>query len=106
MLFVSDKSGYLINTLGCRIPKMYLNGPKIDKYLNPNVELNCKTKWNLTVPYLITSDLTSLILNMTAWAALNISEGDTSFVCYYIPVERSAIDIDQDPNTFNDNAVK
>ncbi|XP_029343943.1 uncharacterized protein LOC103308741 isoform X1 [Acyrthosiphon pisum] len=101
-----DKSGYLIKTSGCQIPEMYLNGPKIDKYLNPSVELNCKTKWNLTLPYLITSNLTSLILNMTAWATLNISEGDTSFVCYYIPVERSVIDNDQDPNTFNDNGVK
>ncbi|CAI6358843.1 unnamed protein product [Macrosiphum euphorbiae] len=101
-----NTSGYLINTPGCRIPEMYLNGPKIDKYLDPDVELNCKTKWNLTLPYLITSDLTSLMLNKTAWATLNISEDDTSFVCYYIPVERSAIDNDQDPNTFNDNGVK
>jgi len=105
-LFVSDKSGYLIYTPGCRIPEMYLNGPKIDKYLNPNVKLDCKTKWNYTLPYLITSNLTSLILNMTAWATLNISESDTSFVCYYIPVERSEIDNDQDPDTFNDNGVK
>jgi len=85
---------------------MYTNGPEIDKYLNPNVELNCKTKWNNTLPYLITSDLTSLILNMSAWASLNISEGDKSFKCYYIPVERSAFDNDQDPDKFNDNGVK
>lgn len=105
MLFVSDNSGYLINTSGCRIPEMYLNGPEIKKCFKPNLELNCKMKWNYNLP-LITSDLTSLILNMSAWATLNISEGDPSFECYYIPIERPTFDEDQDPKSYSDNDVK
>ncbi|XP_016658178.1 uncharacterized protein LOC100166395 isoform X1 [Acyrthosiphon pisum] len=98
-------SGYLINTSGCRIPEMYLNGPEIEKCFKPNLELNCKTKWNYNLP-LITSDLTSLILNMSAWATLNISDGDPSFECYYIPIERSSFGDDQDPKSYSDDDVK
>ncbi|XP_025191967.1 uncharacterized protein LOC112592180 [Melanaphis sacchari] len=100
-----DNSGYLINTSGCRIPEMYLKGSEVVKYINPNIRLNCKTTWNYTLP-LITSNLTSLILNMSAWATLNISEKDTNFKCYYTPVERSAYESHQDAKEYNDNNVK
>lgn len=105
MLLVTDNSGYLINTSGCRIPEMYLNGPEIEKCFKPNLELNCKTKRNHNLP-LITSDLTSLILNMSAWATLNINDGDPNFVCYYIPIERQAFDDNQDPKSYSDDDVK
>lgn len=97
-----DNSGYLINTTGCRIPEMYLNGPEIEKSFNSNVKLNCRTTWNYTLP-LVISDLTSLRLNRSAWATLNISEGYTNFKCYYTSVER---DNHQDPKEYNDNNVK
>lgn len=72
---------------------MYLKISEID--YSSKKSLNCKATWKYTLP-LVTSDLTSLILNISAWATLNIDEGDTSFKCYYSSVERSTIE-------YNDN---
>lgn len=84
---ISDNSGFLIQTSGCRISEMYLRGPEVDSYMDYDQKLQCKSKWNNTLQ-LYTSNLTSLILNKEAWASLKIREGDPAFKCYYTPIKR------------------
>lgn len=77
----------MIKTPGCRIPEMYIHGPRVDEYMTHNYDnLNCKS-WKYTLP-LITSNLTSLKLNMSAWATLNIARENPTFKCYYTSIER------------------
>lgn len=89
----------------CRIPKMYLNGPDIDKYMDNSSEINCLDDWNYILS-LVTSNLTALILNMTTAATLNIDINDPSFKCYYSSIERLTPEDKQDVGGFNDNEVK
>lgn len=82
--------GNLIKTPGCRIPEMYVNGPTIDKYMNFDEKLlNCKSNWNYTLS-LVTSNLTSLTLNITVLTTLNITVGNPTFKCHYSPVKKLA----------------
>lgn len=105
MYGIPGTSGYLIKTSGCRIPEMYLNGPEVDKYMNYNDQLDCRSTWNYTLP-LVTSNLTALILNATARAALTVTEQDPKFECYYIAVERPVLETGQDVSGFDENTVK
>ncbi|XP_025414661.1 uncharacterized protein LOC112686533 isoform X2 [Sipha flava] len=98
-------SGYLIKTPGCRIPEMYLNGPEVDKYMNYNEKLDCRSMWNYTLP-LVTSNLTALILNATARTALIVTERHPKFECYYSAVKRPVVETGQDVSGFNENSVK
>jgi len=65
---------------------MYVNGPDINSYMSYSDELNCKSKWNYNLP-LVTSNLTALILNMSALATLNIDINDPLFKCQYSAIE-------------------
>lgn len=101
-----DNTGYVIKTPGCRIPEMFLDGPEIDKYMKHKDNLNCKSLWNLNLP-LITSNLTALTLNMTAWAAFNISKGDETFKCYYTPINRLDVnEYQKKEKSFSDDEVE
>lgn len=103
---ILDNAGYLIKTQGCKIPEMYLNGPDIEKYMKKRESLNCKSKWNYTLP-LVTSNLTALTLNISAWATLNITKRNPLFKCYYVPIKRLKFKEDQMKKEFYDeNDVK
>lgn len=101
-----DNTGYLIKTPGCRIPEMYLNGPEIDKYMNRKYVLNCRSKWNYTLP-LVSSNSTALILNISALATLNVTKEDSTFKCHYTPIERFELkDCHTQTDECNDDVVK
>lgn len=85
--YIITDLGYLIKTPGCRIPEMYIDGPRVDRYMSHIYDhINCKP-WKYTLP-LITSDLTSLILNMSALATLNVIRDSPEFQCYYVSIDR------------------
>jgi hypothetical protein len=84
---------------------MYLNGPEVDKYMNYNEKLDCRSMWNYTLP-LVTSNLTALILNATARTALIVTERHPKFECYYSAVKRPVVETGQDVSGFNENSVK
>lgn len=106
LVFFLDNSGYLINTPDCRIPEMYLKVPQIDEHMDNSFFINCKSKWNYTLP-LVVSNLTALTLNTSAWVTLNITKGDPTFKCHYTPIGRFDIkDCQERTELCNDNIVK
>lgn len=102
MLYIIAYNGYLIKTPKCWIPNMYLNGSNVDKFMDYSTNINCKKDWDYNLP-LIMYNTTALILNLTAWATLNIFVDDPLFKCYYTPLERAKFD---ENNRFIDNEVR
>lgn len=80
---------------------MYLNGPDVDTHMDYSTEINCQSDWKFSP--LIMSNLTALILNMTAFATLNIDVADKSFKCYYKPIERAKPIYGEDNAKFSDD---
>lgn len=101
---ISDNSGYLVHTSGCRIPEMYLNGPEVDSYMDYDKKVQCESTGDNTLQ-LYASNLTSLILNKEAWASLKIREGDPAFKCYYTPIKRPELQDYPTAKDFYDNQV-
>lgn len=99
---VSDNRGYLLKTSNCRIPEMYLNGPNIDKFMDYSSQFNCSANWEFSAS-LVISNLTSLTLNFTTLAILNINAEDPSFKCYYTPIKRLTMETKKSDEDFDDN---
>lgn len=84
---------------------MYEKGHDIDKFMKHNVNPNCRLKWKLTLP-LITSNLSSLILNNSVIATLNIKLNDPSFKCHYTPIKRMMTKDVRGTLKYNDDNVR
>lgn len=79
---------------------MYVNDSEINSFMKYDDVLDCKSEWKYTSS-LVTSNLTALILNFSALAALKIDVDDPQFECYYTAID--CIPISNDPDTHDQN---
>ncbi|XP_021917636.1 uncharacterized protein LOC110828852 isoform X2 [Zootermopsis nevadensis] len=85
------QSGFLVDTVGCRIPDLDLLDPVIREFIKKENPLNCHEKH----PLLIDANLTSLFIKKSTLPIFNIS--DEELECCYQPFWRSK------PRSENDN---
>ena len=72
------KSGFLVDTPGCRIPDLDPFDPVVREFIKKEKELDCYKKHPVVVDY----NLTSLFIVKSAFQELNISDEEQLECCY------------------------
>jgi hypothetical protein len=72
------QSGFLVDTIGCRIPNLDPFDPVIQEFIKKEKPLNCHEKH----PLLVDANLTSLFILKSALPAFNITDVEQLDCCY------------------------
>jgi hypothetical protein len=76
--FPNVQSGFLVDTIGCRIPDLDPLDPVIREFITKEKPLNCHDKH----PLLVDANTTSLFVTKSTLPVFNISDAEQLACCY------------------------